>query len=141
VEIHVNVGAYSDAPHERLRAAVRHTLEDGGRSGEMSVTLVGDDEIEALNAEYLDREGVTDVIAFSLGAPDEVLGDVYICADQARRQSLEQGVPLEEELVRLSVHGVLHVLGHDHPDGAERMSSPMFDIQERLVREVFSDAR
>ncbi len=56
--------------------------------------------------------------------------------DQARRQAAELGVPLDEELVRLAVHGTLHVLGHDHPEGPGREESPMFALQEALVRAI-----
>ena len=139
MEIHVNVGPYSDAPRARLEEAVRRTLDDDGRSCELSVTLVGDEEIIDLNQKYLRRDAATDVIAFSLGSEEAPLGDVYVGVDQARRQAEEHGVGLDEELVRLAVHGVLHVLGHDHPEGPERVTSPMFGIQERLVTEVFSD--
>jgi rRNA maturation RNase YbeY len=125
---------------EALRRAVAHTAASEGKSaGEISVTLLDDDGIRQLNRRYLGRDRPTDVIAFSLGDPPMVLGDVYVGLDQARRQAADEGVPLEEELVRLAVHGTLHVLGHDHPEGAERTSSPMFDLQERLVRELLGD--
>jgi len=58
-------------------------------------------------------------------------------ADQARRQAEALGVPLREELARLAIHGVLHVLGHDHPEGDDRFASPMYVLQERLLEEVF----
>ena len=76
------------------------------------------------------------MIAFSLGSPEEPLGDIYVGADQARRQADALGVPLAEELVRLTIHGTLHVLGHDHPDGGDRFDSPMYVLQERLLSEV-----
>ena len=61
------------------------------------------------------------------------MGDVYLGVEQAARQAAEEGVPLAEELVRLAVHGTLHVLGHDHPEGEERLHSPMFVLQEEIV--------
>ena len=79
------------------------------------------------------------MISFALGEDAGLLGDVYIGLDQAARQADEAGVGVEEELVRLAVHGTLHLLGHDHPEGADRLQSPMFDLQERLVREVLAD--
>ena len=57
--------------------------------------------------------------------------------DQASRQAREYEISLDEELVRLVIHGVLHVLGHDHPEGSDRFTSPMFKLQERLVCQVF----
>lgn len=123
-----------------LEAAVRHTWEAEGRGpGEVSVTLLGDEAIAGLNRTYLHRDGPTDVIAFSLGNPGGAsppVGDVYVGAAQAGRQAREYGVSLREELVRLTVHGTLHVLGYDHPEGEERVESPMFLRQEELVRAV-----
>jgi len=124
-----------------LEAAVRRTWKGEGRgAGEVSVTLLDDEAIAELNATYLDRDGPTDVIAFALGGPAEPVGDIYLGAEQAARQAVEYGVSLVEELVRLTVHGTLHVLGHDHPEGPERVTSPMFVRQEALVREVLEEA-
>lgn len=121
-----------------LERAGRTTLLHAGvRDGTLSVTLLDDPSITALNGEYLDHEGPTDVIAFALHAPSEPpVGDVYVGVEQAARQAGLYDVPLEQELVRLVVHGTLHVLGHDHPAGPERESSDMWVLQEHLVREV-----
>lgn len=119
---------------ELLRRAAETALasSDGPLRGEVSVTFLPADEIARVNREYLDRDGPTDVIAFELG-DDELLGDVYVCPEVAARAAREEGVELREELVRLVVHGVLHVLGHDHPEDDGRWESPMFRLQERLV--------
>jgi len=130
------VGAFTEAPAELLQAAAMRVLEDDGRQTELSVTLVSDEAITGLNRQYLGRDRTTDVIAFSLGEDEAPLGDVYVCMDQARRQAADEGVSLQEELVRLLIHGALHVLGHDHPEGPDRMQSPMFVLQERIVVEV-----
>lgn len=121
-----------------LTRAVRVTLAAHQVDGaEVSLTLLGDAQIAALNERYLGHEGPTDVISFPLYGPGEPpLGDVYIGVDQALRQALECGVPPAEELARLAVHGTLHVLGCDHPDGPEREKSPMWEKQEAIVREV-----
>lgn len=105
--------------------------------GEISLTLVSDPEIRRLNREYLDRDRATDVIAFTLG-DDPLLGDVYVGMERAVDQAVEAGVSIEEELVRLAVHGTLHVLGHEHPEGPDRLESAMFAVQERIVREVMA---
>ena len=117
---------------------MRKALDADGREAELSVTLVGDAEITRLNREYRGKDRPTDVISFSLGSSDQPLGDVYVGAEQARRQAKALAVPLSEELVRLAIHGTLHVLGHDHPDGDARFSSPMYVLQEQLVGEVLS---
>ena len=137
LRVHVDAGASPDAITSLLERAIRHTLEDERRAdAEISLALLADAEMRDLNLRYLGKDMPTDVLAFSLGDGDDVLGDVYVGLDQATRQAAELGIPLEEELVRLAVHGTLHVLGHDHPEGLEREQSPMFRAQERLVREL-----
>ncbi|NIR46201.1 MAG: rRNA maturation RNase YbeY [Gemmatimonadetes bacterium] len=102
-------------------------------SGEVSVTFVEPSDIAALNQRHLDRVGPTDVLAFQLGEPDAPLGDIYICPDRARESALEYDLEAREELLRLVVHGTLHVLGHEHPDGPDRESSEMFRRQEEIL--------
>ena len=140
IEIDVSVGAGVTPPvePERVEAAVRHVLQaENVRVAEISVALVGDDEIAALNADYLQHDGPTDVISFPLYAEgDPPLGDVYVGVDQALRNAAEYGVEPAEEVLRLAVHGTLHVLGWDHPEGADRMGSEMFARQEELLREI-----
>ncbi len=135
-----DVDGVSAAVVPLLESAVRRTWEAEGRgSGAVSVTLLDDHDMAELNRAYLHREGTTDVIAFALDGPGEEgvpVGDVYVGASQAARQARDFGVTLQEELVRLTVHGTLHVLGHDHPDDEERVESPMFRRQEALVREI-----
>jgi probable rRNA maturation factor len=106
-------------------------------SAEISVSLLDDGAMAELNRRWLGRPGSTDVLAFSLaGEGDPPLGDIYVGRERAARQAGEHGVPVAEELVRLVVHGTLHVLGHDHPEGPERLESEMFRLQEALVREL-----
>jgi len=140
VQVSVGEGIAPAAPPERVEAAVRHVLRaEGVRAAEISVALVGDAEMAALNGEYLGHEGPTDVISFHLhdrGEPP--LGDVYVGVHQAARQAAGFGAPADEEVLRLAVHGTLHVLGYDHPEGDERASSPMFARQEALLREFLS---
>ena len=120
-----------------LERAVVLTLEDAGvAEAEVSLTLLDDEGIRVLNLRYLGKERPTDVIAFALGREPVLLGDIYLGAEQAARQASELGVPLAAELVRLAVHGTLHVLGHDHPEGEDREESPMFRLQEDLVRRI-----
>lgn len=117
-----------------LRAAGRALVVDGPRSGEASFTFVGADEIRSLNRDFLGRDRPTDVIAFQLGDGRELMGDVYICPEVAAEHVADSGQDLEGELLRLVVHGSLHLIGYDHPDGADRSDSRMFVLQEELLR-------
>ena len=102
-----------------------------------------------LNRRATGRRGLTDVIAFALPQPDgTVLGDVYVCPEVAERWVKGrargkdgEGGTVAEELVRLAVHGTLHVLGFDHPEGPGRTRSAMWRRQERYVRRLTDGAR
>jgi rRNA maturation RNase YbeY len=87
---------------------------------ELSLALVDDEAIAALNAAHRGKRGPTDVLSYSLveGAHAahraELLGDVVIAIGVAARQAREVGHSLNDELLRLLIHGVLHLLGYDH---------------------------
>jgi len=138
IEVVVNdVGSWS-IPENLLAKACRTVLDaEGVQDGEVSITFLDDEGILRLNQEYFGRDNPTDVIAFALHAPGEpVLGDVYVGFEQAKRQASELDVPLDEELLRLVIHGTLHVLGHQHTEGAKRFEGEMFLKQEELLRSV-----
>ena len=119
------------------RGVMAALLGEGVQEAELSLTFVSDGEIQALNSQYFGRDRTTDVIAFSLNDPDDpILGDVYIGCEQAQRQADDVSVSFDEELVRLAIHGTLHVLGYQHPEGEERLESRMFLRQEEILREV-----
>lgn len=121
------------------RALGRTLRREGVARAELSVTFVGDAEIARIHDRYLGCPDVTDVISFALHeAGDDPLGDVYIGHAQALRQAEEAGVEPREEMARLAVHGVLHVLGYEHPEGLERQGSEMFRVQEAVLRELDS---
>lgn len=140
--IHIDGETFPDAPIGLIEKAVRRTLDVEGRGEvEVSVALLPDADMRRLNHQFLGKSRTTDVLAFALSGEDEpTVGDVYLGYEQAGRQAEELGVPLGEELARLAIHGTLHVLGHDHPEGPERAESPMFQLQERLLREVLEHA-
>ncbi|WP_373064429.1 rRNA maturation RNase YbeY [Gemmatimonas sp.] len=102
----------------------------------ISVTFVSSRASATLNRRHLGHRGPTDVITFALGADPAgtVIADIYICPDVARLQAKEFGVGVREELARLVVHGILHACGWEHPDGEERMTSPMWRRQEQLLQ-------
>lgn len=93
---------------------------------ELSIQLVDDPEIAALNSRYRRRRGPTDVLSFSLLEGDRadlrgaLLGDVVISLETAQRQARRGGRSLEHEVLRLLIHGALHLIGHDHVRAGER---------------------
>lgn len=120
-----------------VRGIVQRVLEaERVREGLISVTFVPPRAIKQLNRTYLERDALTDVIAFSFRAGarrSPVIGDVYICPAVALDNARAAKVRFAEELERLVVHGTLHVLGYDHPEGDERTRSRMWRKQEALI--------
>lgn len=103
----------------------------------LSITLLGARAMASLNRRHLGHAGPTDVISFGFRDPlGAVIGDLYLCPEVAARNAKAHGVGVREEMLRLVVHGTLHVLGHDHPVGEARTRSPMWARQERLLARV-----
>ena len=114
----------------------------GCDGSEVSIVIVNDKEITRLNRQYLQRNRPTNVIAFPMAFGDpfalnpNLLGDVVISAETAKRQALAVGGKTEEEILFLMIHGILHLLGYDHeksPDDHREM--------EAKERELFHEVR
>lgn len=138
IEVHVADEVALVVDVAGIERAVHAVLaSEAATAARISVAFVGDAAIADLNQRYLGHPEPTDVISFPLhGEGQPPAGDIYIGAEQAARQAEEAGVSLEEELLRLAIHGTLHVLGYDHPEGDERYDSEMFLLQEALLAEV-----
>jgi probable rRNA maturation factor len=117
-----------------VRRVVETVLRDEGQDGLISVTFLGRDSMRRLNAAHKAHDEPTDVLTFRLEGPaGQVVGDVYICPWVAQREATAHGIPVRQELIRLVVHGTLHALGRDHPEGPERTRSAMWRRQEQYV--------
>ncbi len=117
-----------------VRRAVATVLAGEARHADITVTFLGPRPMRDLNAQHLGHARPTDVISFTLPQPDaSVVGDVYICRYVVARHARAHGCSVREELLRVIVHGVLHVLGHDHADDATRTTGAMWQLQERYV--------
>jgi probable rRNA maturation factor len=120
----VNVAAPDGrgAPPRGLAAWLSRTAPSGAR-GEVTVALVSDGRMRALNRTFRGKDYATDVLSFPAEAPG-YLGDIVIATGVARRQADDAGHPVATELRVLALHGLLHLLGYDHerPDDAGRMA-------------------
>ncbi len=127
---------------ERVGAIARTVLRaERVRDALLSITFVDERSIASLNWKHLRHRGPTDVISFGLtrdAAEAPVVGDIYIAPAVVREHARQNGVPGRAELTRVVVHGVLHVLGYEHPEEDERVNSPMWRRQEVLVRRLLA---
>jgi probable rRNA maturation factor len=135
----------SDADVNGLSRLARYVL-DRMRihpQAELCLKLVDADTIATLNAQWMDKQGPTDVLAFPMdelrpgGDQDEleegVVGDVVLCPQVAAEQAPGNGQTPAQEVDLLTVHGILHLLGYDHAEPDERRE--MFALQSRLLAE------
>jgi probable rRNA maturation factor len=134
----------------------RHVLVAEGVAGdaELSLLFVDEPTISGLNRRFMDADGPTDVLAFpiddpvdepavrtdvrSMGQAPLLLGDVVVCPAVAERQAPEHAGSYDDELALLVVHGVLHVLGHDHAGVAEAAT---MQARERELLQRFHHRR
>jgi probable rRNA maturation factor len=112
-------------PTTRLRkagiaAGVERTLRgEKVRAARVNVILVEDEELLRMNREHLQHDYYTDVITFTI-EEKPLEGEIYISIDRAREQAAEYGVGVHEEVMRLAIHGALHLAGHNDATDAER---------------------
>jgi probable rRNA maturation factor len=126
-----------------LHACARYTMDamHVHPQADLCIRVIDESAMEVLHVRWMDLPGPTDVMSFPMdelrpGSSDEpseegVLGDIVLCPTVAQRQAAEAGHTTQEELLLLTVHGVLHLLGFDHAEAQER--EHMFDLQRRLL--------
>jgi probable rRNA maturation factor len=127
-------------PQALLERAARTVLDlSGSPDADLTIVLVDDVRIQALNRDFLAHDVPTDVLSFPADEPDpetgrRYLGDVVISLERASEQARERGHAFEAEMQLLVVHGVLHLLGHDHAEAEEkaRMWAAQAGVLERL---------
>lgn len=124
-----------------LKRAARLTLESASLDldSDLTIVLTDDAQLQRLNRDYLGVDAPTDVLSFPAGEEDpqtgaRYLGDILISLPRARQQAEAAGHSLEAEAQLLAVHGVLHLLGHDHAEADEkaRMWQAQAEVMARL---------
>lgn len=109
---------------------------------EVAIVLVDEGAMEALHVQWMDEPGPTDVLSFPMdelrpGSEDHptapgLLGDIVLCPQVAETQAHAAGHPLLDELILLTTHGLLHLLGFDHAEPEEERE--MFGLQKELIQ-------
>ena len=141
IHIESSDGVKAVAP-DLIRNAARAALDHQSASaanGDITVVLTDDAQLHELNRDYLEVDAPTDVLSFPASESDpetgaRYLGDILISIPRAEAQAKAAGHPLESEVQLLVVHGVLHLLGHDHAEPGEK--SKMWKAQDEILKSI-----
>ena len=137
----INIESEISFPNKLLEGAVNAALEHQSESldSELTIMLTDDARIQDLNRDYLGIDAPTDVLSFPASETDpetgaRYIGDIIISMPYAAKSAEKAGHPLESEVQLLVVHGLLHLLGHDHAEADEkaRMWQAQAEILESL---------
>lgn len=131
----INQEKIDDSFLERYILRIEKEFDDINQ--EINVVFVNSKYIKGLNKEYRGIDKVTDVLSFSINE-EALLGEIYICPEYVEK---EIEFPFEEEIVRLIIHGILHLLGYDHTvelNENTKISEEMFVKQEKILQNVIS---
>lgn len=139
--VHLHVGYAVPRAGVPAAASFRRWVEAALRgarrrkSTELAIRIVDTDEGRALNRDYRGKDYATNVLSFPAELPPGValplIGDLAICAPVVAREAAEQGKPLRDHWAHLTVHGVLHLLGHDHIEEAQ--AEAMEALETRIL--------
>ena len=128
----------------KIKARLRQLLETLKLpDAELSVLFIGDRAMRTLNRNYRGKDSTTDVLSFSMregrygGVQPNMLGDIVIAMPVARRQAVDAGLTMQQELERLLIHGLLHLVGYDHERSAADARS-MRMKESRLIRSLLT---
>jgi probable rRNA maturation factor len=143
VSVEVNNESGYDADEAEFAALARYVLDEMHvhPQTDLSILLVGTDVMTDLHVKWMDEPGPTDVLSFPMDelrpgregdvTPAGLLGDVVLCPEVAAQQARAAGHSTAEELLLLTTHGILHLLGYDHAEPEEEKE--MFALQRRLL--------
>ena len=119
---------------QKLFKGVMTAQKKRGWQGEVNLVLTNSRSLKKLNREYRSLDKVTDVLSFNIDQPDSIentVGEIYISIAVARTQAKEAGCSVQNEILRLTCHGLLHLLGYDHTQKSD--SKQMFDLQQKYL--------
>ena len=148
MSVEVNNESGAEVDEAEIVALARHVLANMRvhPQAELSVVLVDETAMEQLHVQWMDEPGPTDVLSFPMDelrpgtegedSPPGLLGDVVLCPQVAARQARTAGHSTAEELLLLTAHGILHLLGYDHAEPDEEKE--MFGLQRKLLLTVLA---
>jgi probable rRNA maturation factor len=127
---------YTSRQFKRIASAILELV--GKEKVELSLVLVGNAEMQKLNAKYRHKDYSTDVLSFPAGTiPVEtsLLGEVIISVEKAAQQAKERRRTLDEEMITLLIHGIVHLLGYDHERSAKD-ARVMARLEKKIHRQL-----
>ncbi|MBK9924736.1 MAG: rRNA maturation RNase YbeY [Anaerolineales bacterium] len=137
----INIESEFPFPNELLENAVQAALENQTTDldSELTIVLTDDAQIQELNRDYLGIDSPTDVLSFPASESDPetgatYIGDIIISMPYATKSAEKAGHPVEAEVQLLVVHGVLHLLGHDHAEPKEK--AKMWKAQAQILKSL-----
>jgi probable rRNA maturation factor len=137
----INIESETSFPQDLLERAARTALEHETQSldSDLSIILTDDARLHELNLNYLGIDAPTDVLSFPASETDpetgaRYIGDILISIPRAQAQADAAGHPLEAEVQLLVVHGVLHLIGHDHAEAEDK--ARMWKVQTEILKQL-----
>jgi probable rRNA maturation factor len=128
---------YTSRQFKRIASAILELV--GKEKVELSLVLVGNAEMQKLNAKYRHKDYSTDVLSFPAGTifPVEtsLLGEVIISVEKAAQQAKERRRTLDEEMITLLIHGIVHLLGYDH-ERSSKDARVMGRLEKKIHRQL-----
>lgn len=142
IEIQCAITADGLPSSTQLLQWLQHALQEQAADSELTLRIVDEAEITALNYRYRGKDGATNVLSFPYqplpGVESGLLGDIVICAPVVAREAVAQDKSLEEHWAHITIHGVLHLLGHEHKEVEE--AGQMERLETQLLGQLgFSD--
>jgi probable rRNA maturation factor len=105
----------------KIEKIIRCIIDDGRKKlGEIDIVITSDNEILEINQKYLQHNYLTDIITFDYNTKSNVNGDLFISCETVKRNAISYRQNFKKELLRVIIHGVLHLLGYDDKSEKER---------------------
>ncbi len=118
---------------EKFRKWIASVIESYGKTaGELAFIFVSDDYLYKMNKDYLNHDYYTDVITFDYSKDNVVSGDIFISVDRVKENAEKYGVTFPNELARVMIHGVLHLIGFK--DATEEEKAEMREQEDKALR-------
>ena len=132
---------YDNTPYKfrgwrKVKKLVDEIVKSEGKiSGEINFIITSDNYLRTLNNEFLQHDYFTDVISFDYSSGDNIAGEIYISEDTVRRNSTEYNVAFDTEMLRVMIHGVLHLVGYD--DKTANQKQEMRRLEDKWLKLFF----